>query len=133
MIFPTPLPIPTPTPRPFLPFADTKATIEAQRDAPHAQTDSRANRPRLIGKWLDQAPPIGFGATITLYRRQSGYDMEWQFPDGSNTTSKLAETTISGQTVLKELSSNDYFLVDAQGNLGIYDREGLIRIAKSKN
>ena len=62
--------------------------------------------------------------------------MNWEFPDGSSIKKTLVETTISGKKALLDPSTEqyqEYYVIDSQGNLGMYDSEGLISTAKSTN
>lgn len=89
----------------------------------------------IIGKWKDSAWP----AVITMYHEKGILFMEYEF--GKNTTSKgstykkeMISEVIMGQTRFREKDENshgDYYVVDGQGNLGIYDGEGFIRTALS--
>ena len=79
---------------------------------------------------------MGFGVTITIYRTSSGYDMNQKFPDGSSIKRTLVETIISGKKALLDPSTEqyqEYYVIDRQGNLGMYDSEGFIRTAKATN
>ena len=93
-------------------------------------TDISAARD-VIGKWKDEPPPGGFGGTITIYRTNGTLVMDRDFPDGSNVTDELIETVSStGQRQFNLKSGGPvYWVVDARGDLGLYDNLGLIRYA----
>ena len=129
-----------PSPTLLLPTPTTERHTKEPSPTPLPPTPTTERHTKgssdLVGKWRDQAPPFGFGATITIYRSPSGYDMNWEFPDGSSIKKTLVETTISGKKALLDPSTEqyqEYYVIDSQGNLGMYDSEGLISTAKSTN
>ena len=87
----------------------------------------------VVGKWQDVAPPAGFGAVITIFSTNGVLTMDWNFPDGSNTTEEIIETVSNGglRQFNPKAGGSDYFVVDAGGALGMYDELGLIRSAPS--
>ena len=87
----------------------------------------------VIGKWKDEPPPSGFGGTIGIYRTNGTLIMDRDFPDGSNVTDELVETVSStGQRQFNlKTGGPDYWVINTQGDLGLYDDVGLIRYARA--
>ncbi len=86
----------------------------------------------VMGKWRDERP-LGFGATITMYRDAESILMEWKFDDGSVLRRELIEKLVSGERRLEEMggsSFGEYYIIDSKNNLRLYDVDGLIRIAQ---
>lgn len=82
----------------------------------------------VIGEWQDSQAG-GYAATITIYRDSGEPMIDFEFNDGSGMTRELVEKTIGGQRRFEERrsGSDEYYVIDTQGNLKLYDRDGLIR------
>ena len=119
----------SPTAIPTLPPTPTLAPTAVPIPTNAPQNLSR----EVIGKWQDAAPP-SFGGTITIYRSSGILTMERKFPDGSGITRELVEKTVSGQRRLEEKGRSalgEYYVIDTRGGLELYDRDGLIRVARA--
>ena len=71
-------------------------------------------------------------AIITISRDSGVLTMDWRFQDGSGLTREVVESAVSGQRRFEETERNDfgeYYVIDAQGNLEIYDQDGFLRTA----
>ena len=83
----------------------------------------------LVGVWIDK-----WTATIenrvTIFGDVDGQlYMTNEFSDGSKTTLNLHETESPTGRRFNVVESEDYFVLDAEGNLQIWDSFGLIRTA----
>ncbi len=85
----------------------------------------------IIGSWFYEAPYIS--QTITLFRKENNVFMEVIYKDGSSSIDKLNETKTSKGMRYQEYTSageTDYFIINQNGDLGIWDSYGLIGTAK---
>ena len=84
----------------------------------------------LIGKWSDVNPPAS--SDITILKEDDSFKVLQEFWDGSKLEHELLERRIGGEIRFVDNASKhgDYFVIDEDGNLGLYDRDGLMRTAK---
>lgn len=85
----------------------------------------------VIGSWLDESPFIG--SRITIFRQNGRLFMENAYKDGSSGKKEIVER-LSGKDRRfqgKEGSSvGEFYLIDSQGNLQMWDEEGIISTAR---
>jgi hypothetical protein len=85
----------------------------------------------VIGSWLDESPFVG--SRITIFRQNGKVFLENTYGDGSSSKKEGVEKLFGENRAFcrKEGSSvNEYYLIDNQGNLQLWDEEGLIWTAK---
>lgn len=88
----------------------------------------------VIGIWLDESPFIG--SRITIFRQNRKLFLENMYTDGSSGKKEFVEK-LSGKdrTFRKKEGSSvgEFYLIDNQGNLQLWDQEGIIWTAKKIN
>jgi len=88
----------------------------------------------VIGIWLDESPFIG--SRITIFRQNRKLFLENMYTDGSSGKKEFVEK-LSGKdrTFRKKEGSSvgEFYLIDKQGNLQLWDQEGIIWTAKKIN
>jgi len=89
----------------------------------------------VIGFWLDESL-YGMGNRITIFRQKGKLFIENTYTDGSSGKKEIVEKS-SGKIRTfrrKEGSSvGEFYLIDKQGNLQLWDKEGIIKTAKKIN
>ena len=82
-----------------------------------------------VGIWVDDL----MGHTIIIRRTPSGMLIQHTYKDGSGSTAGLQESKLGKKTVLIEDGNEygEYFLIDRSGNLGVYDKQGLITVMRA--
>lgn len=89
---------------------------------------------KVIGIWLDESPFLG--SRITIFRRNGKFFLEKVYKDGSSGTKEIVErSSFKGRTFRykKKSSAGEFYLIDKQGNLQLWDNEGIISTSKSIN
>ena len=81
----------------------------------------------LVGRWLDQGI---VGGWYTIMVRDKNLIGEWKFTDGSSIEEKLIESADSGRRRFgkKENPYGEYYVIESDGRLGLYDSEGRFKI-----
>jgi hypothetical protein len=92
---------------------ETEATLEAS--IPRVDEN-------VIGTWLDT---WGLAHTVVIRKVNGVYQMTSQYSDGSGETITLIEKVVNGEERLYE-ESGIYMVIENNGNLGVYDNQGLI-------
>jgi len=85
----------------------------------------------VIGSWLDESPFIG--SRVTIYRQNGKLFLENTYKDGSIGKKEMVEKSSSkGRTFQKKEGSpaGEYYLIDRQGNLQLWDQEGWFSTAR---
>ena len=85
----------------------------------------------VIGSWLDETPYMG--RRITIFRQNGKLFMESVWYDGSRGKKEIVEKLSGRKRTFrrKEGSSvGEFYLIDNQGNLQMWDEEGIISTAK---
>lgn len=88
----------------------------------------------VIGSWLDETPYMG--RRITIFRQNGKLFMESVYYDGSSGKKEIVEKLSGRKRTFrrKEGSSvGEFYLIDKQGNLQMWDEEGIISTAKKIN
>lgn len=102
--------------------AEQEETLKQQPDDPSRE---------VIGSWLDESPFIG--SRITIFRQNGKLFIENTYKDGSSGKKEIVEK-LSGKDRTfrrKEGSSvGEFYLIDNQGNLQMWDEEGIISTAR---
>lgn len=81
----------------------------------------------VIGTWLDESPYMG--NRIIIYRKDGKLFLERKFGNGSSYEMELVQKPLTRGKRFEEKEGNkfgEYYLVDHQGNLQMWDQEGLI-------
>ena len=81
----------------------------------------------VIGRWIDQTPYMG--GVITISRNANILKLSIKYKDGSSTKKKLIEKIVNGQKrwIEEDNVFGEYYVLNNDGNLSIYDTEGLIK------
>jgi len=83
----------------------------------------------LIGRWIDDTPYLG--RVITISRNANTLELSIQslYKDGSEGSKKLIEKIVNGQKHWVEEGNvfGEYYFLNNDGNLSIYDAEGLYK------
>jgi len=81
----------------------------------------------LIGRWIDQTPYVA--GIITISRNANILELAIKYKDGSEASKKLIEKIVYGQKRWMEEDNvfGEYYVLNNDGNLSIYDAEGLIK------
>ncbi len=85
----------------------------------------------VIGNWLDDS--LYVGGRVTIFRENGKLFLERKYKDGSSETKELVEKPSSrGRTFQKKEGSRfrEFWLIDTQGNLQLWDEEGIITTAR---
>jgi len=85
----------------------------------------------IMGEWIDESP---FGAKYTLLKRNGKIIMIRKYKDGSGSEEEMIQKKQSGKLRFEEKGGNDfgeYYLIESNGQLAIYDNAGLINTIRS--
>ena len=86
---------------------------------------SEASLGEVIGEWLDETPFVG--SKHTLMKKNEKIIMVRKYADGSHSEIEMIQKNQSGMSRFEEKSrSEEYYLIERDGGLGIYDDLGLI-------
>lgn len=88
----------------------------------------------VIGKWLDKSPYIG--STITIFGKDGKLFMENKYKDGGVGQKDMVEMESKKGRIFQEKAGSsvgEFYLIDKQGNLQLWDEEGIISTAKKIN
>lgn len=80
----------------------------------------------VIGSWFDTG---AFPRIITIEKMGDGYQFTSVYDDGSGETKMLGVKKVNGEVRLFENPGNyygDYMLIESNGNLAFYDKQGFI-------
>ncbi len=92
---------------------------------------SKKSSDKIIGKWLDDSP---YGAMYTLLKRNGKIVMIRKFKDGGSSEKEMVLKKQQGKLRFEEKGGNDfgeYYSMEIDGRLGLYDNEGLINTIRS--
>jgi len=83
----------------------------------------------LIGRWIDDTPYLGRVITISKNANTSELSIQSLYKDGSEGSKKLIEKIVNGQKHWVEEGNvfGEYYFLNNDGNLSIYDAEGLYK------
>jgi len=99
-------------------------TIEEERSL---LSDSKDFSGEIIGEWLDESPYIG--ARYILLKKKNKIIMVRKFKDGSSSEIEMIQKKQSVKLRFEEKGGNEfgeYYLIERNGNLGAYDKAGII-------
>jgi len=85
----------------------------------------------VIGSWLDES--LYIGGRVTIFSQSGKLFLERKYKDGSTETKELVERPSGrGRTFQRKEGSSvgEFWLIDNQGNLQLWDKEGIITTAK---
>ena len=83
----------------------------------------------VIGRWLDEF----IGSRITIFRQNGKLFIENTYKDGSGGKKEIVEKLSGRKRTFRRKegsSAGDFYLIDKQGNLQMWDQEGIICTAK---
>lgn len=86
---------------------------------------------QVVGRWLDERP---VGDRITIFEQDGKVYMENVFPDGSKGKKEIVPEPSATGKRYEDKDGNDFgefYLIDSQGNLQLWDQDGLISTAKA--
>lgn len=86
----------------------------------------------IIGKWFNES--LYSGAKYTFLKRDDKIIMIRKFKDGSSDEKEMIQKNQSGRVRFEEKGGNldkEYYLIERNGNLGIYDNAGIILTMRS--
>ena len=115
----------------FNPDLDVKilgTTIEEEKALVSNPKNSSAE---TIGEWLDD-PYVG--TKYTLLKNNGKILLIRKFKDGSSSEKEMIQKMQSGRLRFEEIGGNkfgDYFLIDINGRLAVYDYTGLLSTMRS--
>lgn len=83
-----------------------------------------------IGRWLDNSPYSG--GIVTISKNADNLKIYKKYSDGSESVKNLLEKMVNGQKHLIEENNTfgEYYLLNNDGSLSIYDTEGLVMTMK---
>ncbi len=84
----------------------------------------------IIGEWLDES----IGAKYTFLKKNGKIIMINKFKDGSSSETDMIQKKQSGRLRFEEKVGNDfgeYYLIESNGRLAVYDNAGLINTIRS--
>ena len=90
-----------------------------------------ASSREVIGSWLDDSPFIA--SRVTIFRQNGKLFIENTYKDGSSGKKEIVEKLSGKDRTFREKERNsfgEFYLIDSQGNLQLWDREGLMSTAK---
>lgn len=85
----------------------------------------------VIGNWLDET--LYMGRRITIFHQNDKIFMESVYYDGSSGKEEIVEKLSGKDRIFRKKERNsfgEFYLVDSQDNLQLWDQEGLISTAK---
>lgn len=103
-------------------------TIEQKKKIINEPVDSLGE---VMGIWFSDSTASKF----TIYRRNNKLYMEEKYRDGSGGSMEIVEMRYAGKRRFEEKNGShigEYFLISQQGDLQIFDRDGLIVATATK-
>lgn len=78
----------------------------------------------IIGKWKDDRPYVG--CVISILEKEKKTFMKFIYQDGSSFEKELSIKKLKGKNryYFKENTHNEYFIIESNGNLGMYGKDG---------
>ena len=92
---------------------------------------SKKSSDKIIGEWLDDTSA---GARYTLLKKNGKTIMILKYKDGSSSENEMVLKKKSGKLIFEEKGGNDfgeYYSIEIDGRLGLYDNEGLFNKVQS--
>ncbi|MBW2596828.1 MAG: hypothetical protein JRC93_12830 [Deltaproteobacteria bacterium] len=96
------------------------------------KSEPKSSSGEIIGIWLDESPYVG--AKYTFMRKDGKIIMVRKFKDVSSSEKEMIQKKQSGSLRFDEKGGNDfgeYYLIERNGNMGVYDNAGLINTMRS--
>jgi hypothetical protein len=83
----------------------------------------------IVGKWYDNSP--GVEKSIIIYKIDEVYKIRYTFADESLSEQDLEFFNENGKSkFVYENDFGEYYLIEEDGSLGVYDTDGLIHTSK---
>lgn len=118
----------------FNPNLDIKILgITAEQENALRQQPNDPSR-KVIGSWLDETPFME--KRVVVFQEDGRLFMEHTYKDGSSGQREIVEKLSGrGRTFERKEGSSvgEFYLIDSQGNLQLWDEEGIISTAKKIN
>ncbi|MCP4050524.1 MAG: hypothetical protein GY730_07460 [bacterium] len=91
------------------------------------KTTVKQNYDQILGRWLDETP-IAESLHI-IYVAHGKIYVQANFIDGSSCVNELIKTEENGKTRYDNVGifHGEYFIIEKNGNLGLYDKDGKFR------
>ena len=97
--------------------------------AVYSTTLESAQKPDSIGEWRDYIGDF-WDHNLRIVQEDNRYVMVVRPTRGKPFRRELTELPARGVRRFKVDGADDIYVIQADGDLGLYDREGLIRVAK---
>jgi len=100
-----------------------------QEEALKQQPDDPSRE--VIGSWIDDRMHVG--NRITIFRQDGKLFMENTYADGSSRKNEIVAGPSTSGKKFEDKEGNsfgEFYLIDSQGNLQLWDQDGLISTAK---
>jgi len=110
-----------------------KVEILGSTDAEDKKMDNVSVDGNIIGKWTDKQSYSEH--TAIIYEKNNKIYMKSIYSDGSSGEVEYVRKKINGKVRYepKQNKHNEYYIIEANGNLGMYDPEGKFAEAVKKN
>lgn len=84
----------------------------------------------IIGKWRDNRPMVE--NTMIIFRKNGKLKLKTSFKDGSSGVKEIKEKKVNGKTRYDYVKTfhGEYYMLERNNNLGMYDRDGKFGEAK---
>ena len=102
----------------------------AEQDKALREKPNDASR-NIIGCWLDTS--LYIGGRITIFSKDEKYFFEKIYSDGGGSPKEFLVDFSNNRKILRKIGKSpagEYYLIDKQGNLQLWDKEGVIWTAK---
>jgi hypothetical protein len=116
----------------FNPALEVKILGSTIEEEQALKKDTKNISGEIIGEWLDESPYVA--AKYTLIRKNETIIMEQKFSDGSTLQKVMVQNNKPGIQRFEEITGNDfgeYYLIEKNGDLGVYDNECFIKTMPS--
>jgi hypothetical protein len=103
---------------------DLKVEIAGTNEAEDKKLEATNVNGTIIGKWQDTRPYSG--CLMTLYEKNNKIHMNQTFTDGSSSDDEFIKKSVKGKIryELKQNKHNEYYIIETNGNLGMYGPVG---------
>ena len=116
----------------FTPNLEVKVLGTTLEEEKSLKNEPQSSSGKIIGEWFDDSPYVS--AKYKFLKRDDKIIMIRKFKDGSGSETEMVQKTHSGKLRFEEKESNDfgeYYLVESNGDMGIYDNAGIINTMRA--
>ncbi len=105
-------------------------TVEQEAKVLGASAEKADGDREIIGSWLDET--LYAGNKATMYSKKGKLFLERVYSDGSSGSTELKTKKVRGEKRYIEVGNEhgEYYLINGEGNLQVFDGDGLISTAK---